>query len=95
MAGGLAGAMAAALTTPIDCCKTLLQTRGASSDPEVRAASSMATSARIIYRNQGLKGFWRGVKPRVIANMPATAISWTTYEYFKWMIARRDGRRNE
>ncbi|KAJ2721617.1 Fe(2+) transporter [Coemansia sp. Benny D115] len=91
MAGGLAGAVAAALTTPIDCCKTLLQTRGASADPQVRAASSMATAARIIYRQQGLSGFLRGVKPRIIANMPATAISWTTYEYFKWVIARRDG----
>ncbi|KAJ2400677.1 Fe(2+) transporter, partial [Coemansia sp. RSA 2559] len=46
-------------------------------------------SAKIIYRRQGVAGFLRGVKPRIIANMPATAISWTTYEYFKWMIARR------
>ncbi|KAJ1720960.1 Fe(2+) transporter [Coemansia erecta] len=90
MAGGLAGAVAAALTTPIDCCKTLLQTRGASADAEVRRAASMAEAARIIYRKQGMQGFLRGVKPRVIANMPATAISWTTYEYFKWMIARRN-----
>ncbi|KAJ2093541.1 Fe(2+) transporter [Coemansia sp. RSA 1813] len=89
IAGGMAGAVAAALTTPIDCCKTLLQTRGASCDPEVRAASSMLESAKIIYRRQGVAGFLRGMKPRIIANMPATAISWTTYEYFKWMIARR------
>ncbi|KAI8323166.1 carrier protein [Martensiomyces pterosporus] len=92
VAGGMAGAVAAALTTPIDCCKTLLQTRGASVDPEVRAASSMLTSAKIIYKQQGVAGFFRGMKPRIIANMPATAISWTTYEYFKWMIARRDAR---
>ncbi|ORX67638.1 mitochondrial carrier [Linderina pennispora] len=92
VAGGLAGAVAAALTTPIDCCKTLLQTRGASVDPEVRNASSMIQSAKIIYKQQGVNGFFRGARPRVIANMPATAISWTTYEYFKWMIARRDKR---
>ncbi|KAJ1986467.1 Fe(2+) transporter [Coemansia sp. RSA 1358] len=90
VAGGMAGAVAAALTTPIDCCKTLLQTRGASADPEVRAASSMLQSAKIIYTRQGVLGFVRGMQPRVIANMPATAISWTTYEYFKWMIARRN-----
>ncbi|KAJ2355675.1 Fe(2+) transporter [Coemansia sp. RSA 2618] len=89
-AGGLAGAVAALLTTPIDCCKTLLQTRGASADAEVRAASSMSTAMRIIYQRQGLRGFLRGARPRVIANMPATAISWTTYEYFKWAIARRE-----
>ncbi|KAJ2608845.1 Fe(2+) transporter [Coemansia sp. RSA 1804] len=91
VAGGMAGAVAAALTTPIDCCKTLLQTRGASSDAEVRAASSMLQSASVIYRRQGVAGFLRGIKPRIIANMPATAISWTTYEYFKWVIARRSG----
>ncbi|KAJ2360245.1 Fe(2+) transporter, partial [Coemansia sp. RSA 2610] len=90
MAGGLAGAVAALLTTPIDCCKTLLQTRGASLDTEVRQAGSMRDAARIIYRREGLRGFLRGAKPRVIANMPATAISWTTYEYFKWMISRRE-----
>ncbi|KAJ2759746.1 Fe(2+) transporter [Coemansia nantahalensis] len=91
-AGGMAGAVAALLTTPIDCCKTLLQTRGASTNQEVRAASSIAQAARIIFRHQGLSGFMRGARPRVIANMPATAISWTTYEYFKWVIARRESR---
>ncbi|KAJ2775759.1 Fe(2+) transporter [Coemansia javaensis] len=90
-AGGLAGAVAALLTTPIDCCKTLLQTRGASADPAVRAAGSMAQAARVIFRTQGLRGFLRGARPRVIANFPATAISWTTYEYFKWAIQRREG----
>ncbi|KAJ2415645.1 Fe(2+) transporter [Coemansia sp. RSA 2530] len=93
-AGGMAGAVAGALTTPIDCCKTLLQTRGASADMEVRAANSMDAAARIIFKKQGLSGFTRGMKPRVIANFPATAISWTTYEYFKWVISRRDAKRN-
>ncbi|KAJ2162805.1 Fe(2+) transporter [Coemansia sp. RSA 552] len=90
LAGGLAGAVAGLLTTPLDCCKTLLQTRGASADPEVRGASSMWQAARIIHSRQGALGFLRGARPRVIANFPATAISWTTYEYFKWMIARRE-----
>ncbi|PIA13521.1 mitochondrial RNA splicing protein [Coemansia reversa NRRL 1564] len=94
IAGGMAGAVAGLLTTPIDCCKTLLQTRGASTDPDVRAASSMIDSAKVIYNKQGLNGFIRGAKPRVIANFPATAISWTTYEYFKWVITRRESNKN-
>ncbi|KAJ2453285.1 Fe(2+) transporter [Coemansia sp. RSA 2336] len=92
-AGGMAGAVAALVTTPIDCCKTLLQTRGASMDSQVRHASSMLDAAKIIYQRQGIQGFLRGAKPRVIANMPATAISWTTYEYFKWVITRRESRK--
>ncbi|CAG8730809.1 259_t:CDS:2, partial [Acaulospora colombiana] len=35
-AGGLAGAVAAAVTTPLDVAKTLLQTRGTSHDAEIR-----------------------------------------------------------
>ncbi|KAJ1921683.1 Fe(2+) transporter [Mycoemilia scoparia] len=88
VSGGIAGAIASAITTPIDCAKTLLQTRGLSTEKEIRSANSMVTAFRIIYRRQGIAGFFRGVAPRTIANMPATAISWTTYEYFKWQISQ-------
>lgn len=30
--------------------------------------------------------FWRGTVPRVLTFMPSTAICWTTYEYFKWLL---------
>lgn len=36
VAGGMAGAVAAAMTTPLDVIKTLLQTRGTSSDSRIR-----------------------------------------------------------
>lgn len=35
-AGGMAGAIAAAITTPLDVIKTLLQTRGTSHDEKIR-----------------------------------------------------------
>jgi len=82
-AGGLAGGVAAAVTTPLDVAKTLLQTRGSSSDPEIRHARGMLDALRIIGRRDGPKGFMRGVTPRVVTFMPSNALCWLSYEFFK------------
>lgn len=76
VAGGFAGAVAAALTTPLDVAKTLLQTRGTSTDPEIRRASGMLEAFRIIRTRDGLKGFVRGITPRVLTFMPSNALCW-------------------
>ena len=81
-AGALAGGCAAAITTPLDVAKTLLQTRGAASDRIIRNASGMVEAFKIIYQRHGWLGFTRGVKARVLSHMPATAICWTTVSTF-------------
>ena len=86
MAGGLAGAVASSVTTPLDVIKTLLQTRGQSQDPRIRNATGIVDAATIIKERYGMSGFFRGFKPRVLTHMPAAAISWSVYEYFKWLI---------
>jgi hypothetical protein len=73
-AGGIAGAVAAAVTTPLDVCKTLLQTRGTSDDAQIRKARGMGDAFRIIWERQGLKGFARGLTPRILTNMPSNAL---------------------
>ncbi|KAI9593071.1 mitochondrial carrier domain-containing protein [Syncephalis fuscata] len=93
ISGGLAGSIAAAVTTPLDVAKTLLQTRGYATDADIRNASGMRDALRVIYRRGGVTGFFRGIKPRVLAHMPSTAICWTTYEYFKWIIGAREANR--
>lgn len=75
-AGGLAGGIAAAATTPLDVIKTLLQTRGSSSDAEIRSARGLMEAAAIIARRDGAKGFFRGMKARVVTAAPSTAICW-------------------
>ena len=161
-AGALAGATAAALTTPLDVCKTLINTQECCNPEEncktqitkmsppssSSSCSSGATAAnaaqtttpppppsnssqtpsskvvnqaksllltnhqtafasntirnqststltratglldavKIIYRVHGYKGFFRGVMPRVVFQIPGTAVSWSVYEYFKHIL---------
>jgi hypothetical protein len=88
IAGGLAGGIAAAATTPLDVIKTLLQTRGVSTDAEIRQCRGLFPAAGIIWRREGARGFFRGMKARVITAAPSTAICWTAYELAKAYFIR-------
>jgi solute carrier family 25 (mitochondrial iron transporter), member 28/37 len=76
VAGGLAGAFAAGITTPLDVIKTLLQTRGVSQQAEIRNVSGIFNAGRLIKQQFGWSGFMRGWRPRIISTMPSTAICW-------------------
>lgn len=90
-AGGLAGGFAAAATTPLDVVKTLLQTRGTSTDAEIRQARGLVEAGGIIWRREGAKGFFRGMKARVVTAAPSTAICWSAYEVAKAYFIRVEG----
>ncbi|CDZ97315.1 mitochondrial carrier [Phaffia rhodozyma] len=83
IAGGAAGAIAAAISTPLDVLKTLLQTRGTSADERIRKANGIFEAGRIVWAREGLKGFSRGLAPRVVTYVPSNALSWLAYEGFK------------
>lgn len=86
--GGIAGGIAAALTNPLDCVKTALQTRGISQNEAMRHATGFVSAARVLYLQGGVGAFMRGWKPRIIFNVPSTAISWTAYEMAKELLLR-------
>jgi solute carrier family 25 (mitochondrial iron transporter), member 28/37 len=44
--------------------------------------------AKQIWREEGLKGFSRGIIPRVLQQAPAVAVSWTAYETAKTVLTR-------
>lgn len=85
IAGAVAGGFAAGLTTPMDVIKTMLQTRGTSSDPQVRHVNGFSGGCQLLYRREGMRGFFKGVRPRVITTMPSTAICWSAYEFCKYV----------
>lgn len=86
LCGGISGATGAALTTPLDCVKTLLQIRGESTNPIIKNSNTLMKAAKTIYQLNGWNGFWRGLKPRIITNVPSAAISWTAYEMAKHFL---------
>ncbi|KJE93454.1 carrier protein, variant [Capsaspora owczarzaki ATCC 30864] len=47
----------------------------------------VSEAIRTIYATHGLKGFLMGLRPRVIFQMPSTAVSWLVYEFFKHSLS--------
>ena len=86
MAGAVAGGFAAALTTPMDVIKTMLQTRGNAQDAELRTVNGFVAGCKLLYRREGARGFFKGVRPRVLTTMPSTAICWSAYEASKFVL---------
>lgn len=86
ISGGTAGAIAAALTTPLDVIRTMLQTRGRSSDREIRSVSSLWEAARLIWNREGQTGFLKGLRPRIVSAVPSTALCWLSYEAGKEVL---------
>lgn len=84
VAGAAAGAAAAAFTTPLDVVKTLLNTQ----ETGIGSTRNMYEAISQIYKAVGPMGFFKGLVPRVLYSMPATAICWSTYEFFKFILTR-------
>jgi solute carrier family 25 iron transporter 28/37 len=99
LAGCGAGMVAAALTTPLDRVKTRLQTQGlgivldcevvGKSCPKLEDGAKykgLSDAFQSIVREEGYRGLFRGMAPRLMTHTPAVAISWTTYEAAKlWL----------
>jgi len=92
ISGALAGAIAAAITTPLDVCKTLLNTQETTALNSLGQSqiSGLSHAFRTVYRLGGVRGYFQGVTARVLYQMPSTAICWSVYEFFKYAIKRKD-----
>ncbi|CAJ1068583.1 mitoferrin-1 isoform X1 [Xyrichtys novacula] len=92
VSGAAAGAVSAAITTPLDVCKTLLNTQEnvALSSMNISGhLTGMANAFRTVYRLGGMAAFFKGVQARVIYQMPSTAIAWSVYEFFKYFLTKQ------
>ncbi|CAK6950170.1 mitoferrin-1 [Scomber scombrus] len=92
LSGAAAGAVSAAVTTPLDVCKTLLNTQENVALNSVNISghlSGMANAFRTVYRLGGFGAFFKGIQARVIYQMPSTAIAWSVYEFFKYFLTKQ------
>ena len=84
VSGAGAGAGAAAITTPLDVAKTLLNTQEQrKSLSQEQRIQGMANALVKIYKINGVQGYFKGVTARVVYQVPSTAICWSVYEFFK------------
>ncbi|MCL7052251.1 hypothetical protein MKW94_017910 [Papaver nudicaule] len=78
--GGLAGSTAALFTTPFDVVKTRLQTEIPGS---LRKYDGVFHALREIVKDEGLKGLYRGLTPRLIMYVTQGALFFASYECLK------------
>ncbi|XP_024384095.2 uncharacterized protein [Physcomitrium patens] len=86
-AGGAAGALASAVTTPLDVIKTRLQCQGVCGADRY-ANGSVLAAARTIIQREGPLALLKGMRPRMLFHTPAAAICWSTYEAGKSFLQR-------
>ena len=94
--GLCAGAIAAAVTQPLDCLKTRLQTQNFTNNaPHMTASSSLSTSltwtslARAAFEPEGggWRGLFRGTAARVAVLAPGSGIGITVFEAVRRALA--------
>ncbi|KAF2297825.1 hypothetical protein GH714_003757 [Hevea brasiliensis] len=82
--GGLAGSTAALFTTPFDVVKTRLQTQIPGS---MNQYDSVFHALKEIGKNEGLKGLYRGLIPRLVMYVSQGALFFASYEFFKRLFS--------
>ncbi|XP_057954260.1 uncharacterized protein LOC131148527 [Malania oleifera] len=92
-AGAAAGALAAAVTTPLDVVKTQLQCQGVCGCDRF-SSGSIRDVIKTIVKKDGYRGLIRGWIPRMLFHSPAAAICWSTYEASKAFFQELNGNKD-
>jgi len=93
MSGALAGTVASTVTLPFDVLKTTKQIELGEKDiMGVKKGFSRTNNQifRDILKEQGVKGLFAGLIPRILKVAPACAIMISSYEFFKKFFAQRN-----
>ena len=104
MAGFIAGTVTSTVVNPLDVVKTRLQVQGAtaglppssSTQPKPKPYRSFVHGLRSVYAEEGVRGFARGLVPKLISRGPLSALSSLMYEVVLFLSREdRDDRQRE
>jgi solute carrier family 25 iron transporter 28/37 len=82
LAGGGAGSISAAITNPMDVAKTRLQTGHDAGNKY----TGMINALHTIWKEEGLRGYTRGIQPRIALHSVSSSLCWFTYEMMKYLL---------
>jgi solute carrier family 25 folate transporter 32 len=80
----LAKLVAGAVTYPLQVLRSRLQNY----DAEERFGRGIGGVARQLWREEGIRGFYRGLMPGVVRVLPATWVTFLVYENVKYYLPR-------
>jgi solute carrier family 25 protein 33/36 len=86
LAGGVAGAFAAAITCPLEVVKTQLQSRAHAGS----GLGPLAVAAKIV-REQGVRGLYRGLSPTMVGIVPTRSCYFWAYSAAKSTLSATVG----
>ncbi|KAK3226147.1 hypothetical protein Dsin_006009 [Dipteronia sinensis] len=92
VAGAAAGAAAKTVTAPLDRIKLLMQTHGVRVGQEsAKKVIGFIEAIKLIAKEEGIKGYWKGNLPQVIRIIPYSAVQLFAYETYKKLFKGKDG----
>lgn len=81
VSGGVAGAFSRTATAPLDRLKVLMQA-------QTKGKTSILEGLKGIYKEGGIKGFFRGNGTNVVKIIPETAIKFLMYDKIKSLLCK-------
>ncbi|KAH6688387.1 calcium-binding mitochondrial carrier [Plectosphaerella plurivora] len=82
--GASSGAFGASVVYPLNVLRTRLQTQGTVMHPATY--TGIWDVARTTFRNEGVRGMYKGLAPNLLKVAPALSITWVMYENSKKML---------
>lgn len=97
LAGAVGGFTSGIITCPLDVIKTKLQAQGGlaaqnASSGQKRIYKGLVGTATVIWKDEGLRGMYRGLGPIILGYLPTWAVWFTVYNESKTVISQYQSR---